>query len=111
MPPRMLAALVHSPRLDDCVVELQERREADSALNLLRSYFRKPAQMDGAERKMRTVCDLQRRQNAPLRAKRAALRDRELAQRVRRPPYAGKRTRRDFDAGRVRLDRICLRGG
>ena len=104
----MLRARVHAPRLDDRVVELEQRREADRALHLRGTHLREPAQVHGAEREVRAVRHLQRRQDAPFRAERAALRDRELPQRVRRPSHARERPRRDLDAARICGNRVCL---
>ena len=54
-PPRMFLATVHPPRFQNGVVELQQGREADGALDLLRAHFGEPAEVDGPERQVGTV--------------------------------------------------------
>ena len=110
-PPRMLFALKHTPRLQDDIVELHQRRKSYRTLDLLFAHFRYPAQMNAAEREVRSVGNRVRRQYPACRLKGAALGDRELTERIRRPSDASERPRLDFDAVRAGGHRIRLVAG
>ena len=100
-----------APRLQDGVVELQQRRKPDGAFDLRGARLREPAEMDAAEGQARRVGDFERRQDATFGLEGPALRDRQLSQRICGPADAGKRARGDADAGRVDGDGVGLRGG
>ena len=104
--PRILHASVRSPRLDNRIIELEKRREANGALDLLAARLGEPAKMHCTKRKMGLVHDRKLRQDAPFGLERPALGDCELPKRIARPPDSRERARLDLHARCVDLGGI-----